>query len=137
MLANKDLHDHLTKLRFGKAPYVVRQQVEDCLAHRGIQLRQLGLWDLRHPSHWEHRAEETLGERRDEKVRTALALSWNFPSRNSILSRRLEDALTGTLETYAAFIPEQLDQLPVAVLIRPRRRLDLHYHRVVLPDPIV
>lgn len=109
MLANKDLHDHLTELRLGKAPYVVRQQVEDCLTHRGIQLRQLRLWDLGHPSDWEHRTKEALGERRDEKLRTAWALSWNLPSRNGILSKRLGDALTRTLQTYAAFISEQLD----------------------------
>ena len=39
--------------------------------------------------------------------------------------------------TYAASIPEQLDQLPVAVLIRPRSSLKLHYRRVVLPNPVV
>jgi hypothetical protein len=39
--------------------------------------------------------------------------------------------------TYAAFIPKQLDQLPIAVLIRPRSRLNVHNHRVVSPYPLL
>ena len=114
-----------------------RQHVDDCLAHRGIQLRQLGLRELRHPSGREHHTKEALREWCDEKVRSTLALSWNFPARDGVLSRTSEDVLPSTPVTYAAFIPEQLDQLAVAVVIRPRSSLKLHYRGVVLPDPVV
>ena len=41
------------------------------------------------------------------------------------------------LVTYTAFRPEQLDQLPKAVVIRHRRWPDLHHYRVGPPDPIL
>jgi hypothetical protein len=39
--------------------------------------------------------------------------------------------------TYTALISEQLDQLTIAVRIHLRRGPNVHYNRVVLPDPIV
>jgi hypothetical protein len=35
------------------------------------------------------------------------------------------------------FLLEQLDRLPIVVVIRPRSRSDLHHHGVGLVDPIL
>jgi hypothetical protein len=45
--------------------------------------------------------------------------------------------LEGTPVTYTVLIPEQLDQLPIARLIRPRSRVDVHHHGIVLTDPSI
>ena len=80
-----------------------------------------------------------MHERRDEKIQSRQALSWNLPTPNGILSRtrRLVDGSAGTPTTYTTLKPEQLDQLPVAVHIHLRSGPDAHHHRVVLPEPIV
>jgi hypothetical protein len=42
-----------------------------------------------------------------------------------------------TRATYVAFIPEQLDQLPIVVLVRPRCGRDPHDNRLGLLDPLL
>ena len=43
-----------------------------------------------------------MRERRDEEVHGRQALSWNLPTPNGILSRRLEDGSAGIPATYTA-----------------------------------
>ena len=78
-----------------------------------------------------------MHERRDEKIQSRQALSWNLPTRNGILSKTSEDGSAGTLVTYTIHVAEQIDQLSIAEFIRPESRLNVHYHRILLPDPIV
>jgi hypothetical protein len=63
------------------------------VAHHRIQLRQSGFRNPRHPSDWEYRTKEALRGWCYEKVHRRLGLSWDPPTRNGILSRKLENGL--------------------------------------------
>ena len=135
-IAHIHLHDRLAELGLRHIPNMRWQHIEDFLTHPRIQLRS-SFRNFRYSSGRKCSTKEALREWCDEKVRRKSPTTRNLPIRNGILSTSVRGRLQRHTMTYAGFIPQQLDQLPIAVFICPRSSLNVHNHRLMFLHPLL